>query len=79
MGLFKKIVTLEILSNASELVQAKIESINDKIKSKKESRREKCLENLKTVEELYNAGTISKRDYKKQKKDIMKQLEKIRD
>ena len=79
MGLFKKIVTLEILSNASELVQAKIESINDKIKSKKESRREKCLENLKTVEALYNAGTISKRDYKKQKKDIMKQLEKIKD
>ncbi len=68
MGFFKDLTSLTGLT----IVQTACKSVSSKIKDWETKRKKEQLEALNKLKELYDAGTITEREYKKMKKEIMK-------
>ena len=65
MGFFKDLITLTVLETAHDVIK----STTDKLGAKQDAHD---IENLEKLKALYDSGAISKREYEKKKKQILK-------
>ena len=64
MGFIKNLIGLTIAETACN-------AINSKINKKKRAQEQENLETLSKLKELYDSGAITKKEYKKKKKEIL--------
>ena len=64
MGLLNKLIGLTVATTACNAISAKINK-------RRQAEEQNNLENLAKLKELYDSGAITKREYKKKKKEIL--------
>ena len=65
MGFLKDLIKLTVLETAHDVIK----TTTDKLSTKRDS---KDIENLEKLKELYDSGAISKKEYERKKKQILK-------
>ena len=71
MAFLSKIIGLKFAETACDAVVSKLDDMKAKREVIEAEREARDLENLEKLKKLYDAGVITKREYKRKKRELM--------